>query len=462
MADPSGAAAFHAWDDLLEYIEDRRVVPIIGPELLRQDPASEPLQSVLASRLAGKLGFDPGPIPEVGALNHVICEYMRRRGRREDVYPKIRALMKELPLETPAPLKKLAAISEFRLFVTTTFDSLMEAALDEVRFGGVASTQQVAFSPNGHGDLPAEIRRLPAPMVFHLLGRLSATPDYALTDEDTLEFLCAMQNENRRPQLLLDELRDHHLLFMGCEFSDWLARFFIRITKGGRLSTQRDSREIIADRFTGHDRSLVLFLENFSYNSFVYEQGGAVEFVDRLYEKYQERNGDAGARLARARTASGEPAAPDVLRAGGVFLSYCSEDRAIAERLHAALEAAGLDVWFDRRTLEPGDLYESAIRKSIQACGVFVPVVSHNTELRVEGYFRKEWNWAADRALKFDDSVPFIVPVAVHDLVPDDAMVPDTFRKPHWLHVGPQGPEPDFAQAIVRLVRDRQRRARAV
>lgn len=26
-----------AWDDLLNYIEERRVIPIIGPELLRVD-----------------------------------------------------------------------------------------------------------------------------------------------------------------------------------------------------------------------------------------------------------------------------------------------------------------------------------------------------------------------------------------------------------------------------------------
>jgi hypothetical protein len=31
-----------AWDDLLNYIEERRVIPIVGPDLLRVDTDSGP------------------------------------------------------------------------------------------------------------------------------------------------------------------------------------------------------------------------------------------------------------------------------------------------------------------------------------------------------------------------------------------------------------------------------------
>jgi hypothetical protein len=236
------------WDDLLEYIEDRRVIPVLGPELLRVGTPATPLYRALAERLAARLGVAPGPLPETGALNQVVCDFLRSGGRREEVYPKLRALVKDFPVEVPRPLEQLASISEFRLFVTTTFDSLLESAVNQARFAGGAHTERIAYSPSNPGDIPGEVRRLGAPTVFHLLGRLSATPDYAITDEDTLEFLCAMQSETRRPQLLLDEMRAHHLLLIGCEFPDWLARFFIRIAKGGRLSVQRDSQEIIADR----------------------------------------------------------------------------------------------------------------------------------------------------------------------------------------------------------------------
>ena len=49
-----------AWDDLLSYIEERRVIPIIGPELLqvRTDKGPRLLYDWLAEKLAGRLNVD--------------------------------------------------------------------------------------------------------------------------------------------------------------------------------------------------------------------------------------------------------------------------------------------------------------------------------------------------------------------------------------------------------------------
>ncbi|HKW80264.1 MAG TPA: hypothetical protein VJQ49_04580, partial [Casimicrobiaceae bacterium] len=46
-----------AWDDLLNYIEERRVIPIVGPELLKVETESGPrlLYDWIAEKLAGKL-----------------------------------------------------------------------------------------------------------------------------------------------------------------------------------------------------------------------------------------------------------------------------------------------------------------------------------------------------------------------------------------------------------------------
>ena len=45
-------------------------------------------------------------------------------------------------------------------------------------------------------------------------------------------------------------------------------------------------------------------------------------------------------------------------RLGAIFLSYASEDAAAAERIAAALRAAGIEVWFDRTELRGGDAWE--------------------------------------------------------------------------------------------------------
>jgi hypothetical protein len=60
------------WEDLLNYIEERRVIPIIGPDLLRvqTDRGLRPLYEWLAEKLATRLSVDivGGPNP---AARHV-------------------------------------------------------------------------------------------------------------------------------------------------------------------------------------------------------------------------------------------------------------------------------------------------------------------------------------------------------------------------------------------------------
>lgn len=67
------------------------------------------------------------------------------------------------------------------------------------------------------------------PAVYHLLGRVSASPAYVISDEDTLEFVCALQSEHLTPEKLFHEVENNHLLLIGSNFSNWLVRLFLRM-----------------------------------------------------------------------------------------------------------------------------------------------------------------------------------------------------------------------------------------
>src|SRR5438270_927949 len=84
----------------------------------------------------------------------------------------------------------------------------------------------------------------------------SRSPSYAISDEDLLEFLYALQSESRRPERLFDELENNHLLIVGGNFSDWVARMFLRTAKRRRLSDPREVLEILADDRSGKDPGL--------------------------------------------------------------------------------------------------------------------------------------------------------------------------------------------------------------
>jgi hypothetical protein len=177
-----------AWDDLLNYIEEKRVIPIIGPDLLRvqTDRGLRPLYEWLAEKLAAKLSVDPGVLPQPLTLNDVICAYLGQRGRREEVYTRLRSIMREVEYEPPLALRQLAQITDFDLFITTTFDPLLEKAVNAERYGGQSTADVIAYAPNRVADLPTERSQLQRAVVYHLLGRLSASPTYVVSDEDML------------------------------------------------------------------------------------------------------------------------------------------------------------------------------------------------------------------------------------------------------------------------------------
>ena len=448
------------WDDLLECIEDKRVIPIIGPDMLNVtlDGRQINLYRHIAERLAERLRLPPAAGTEEITLNGVVCRYLQGRGRREELYPKIRNIMKEVQVAPPEALLKLARIRNFDLYVSLTFDTLLADAITAARLGGSGQAEHLAFAPNKSQDLPCERGQLTRPLVYGLLGKVSAAPDYVITEEDTLEFLHALQAESKRPHLLFDELQNNHLLIIGCAFPDWLARFFIRIAKSRQLSMQRSETEILVDEHASQDPNLVLFLQSFSYSTKLFPANGAA-FVDELYARWTKRHPEQPAAAAPAAAA---PEAEDAGEAppGAIFVSYAKEDLVAVQSLQQALSGAGLDVWFDKDRLEAGDQYDAKIKRNIKGCSLFIPVISRNTVRRLEGYFRREWNLAIERSYGIADTVPFILPVVIDDTTEYSETVPERFRQAQWTHLPAGAVTQEFEARMVKIVREQRKRER--
>ena len=442
-----------AWDDLLSYIEERRVIPIIGPELLQvsTDQGPRQLYDWAAEKLAARLNVDTTLLPKPYTLNDVVCWFLSARGRREEAYVRLRAILREANFEPPQALRRLACITDFDVFVTTTFDSLLEQAVNLERFGGAPSTEVIAYAPNRVADLPSERDRLQRPVVYHLFGRLSASPTYVITDEDILEFICALQSEHLVPEKLFHELEHNHLLFIGSNFSNWLARLFLRMAKRQRLSDPRDVGEVFADDHSSGDDRLMSFLQQVSVRTRVYT--GAERFVDELFARWQARRKPANIASLPSGSRFLPPARemPD----NAVFISYAREDLAAVQQMKAGLEAAGVTTWFDLDRLEVGDDYDRKIQRNIARCSYFIPVVSANTQRRQEGYFRREWSYAIDRSRNMADGALFVLPVTIDATSAADALVPDRFRALHFTQL-PGGAVPaDFAARLNDFIRAR-------
>ena len=439
------------WDDLLAYMDERRVIPVIdtGSLLVCEGVDRLPLETLLAQRLAERLRVDVGEFePGSLRLDDVVRKQRTQPGRKENLYLRIQTILKELDIQPPQALLDLASIDAFDLMVSVSFDDLLTRALDKVRHGGDARTNVIAFAPNRSADLAQPRSDLRQSTVFQLLGRISSAPDSVTCDDDRLEFLHALQDDARRPKLLFDELRDNHLLLLGCRLPDWAARFFLRTVKGERLSAQEgDTVEFMVGRDAADDIELTGFLTTFRPNSLVVPMD-TEDFLAQLRRRWEVAHPADEPPVLKAQPVAGRGPGD-----GAVFISYSRHDSAAVECLAGALQAAGVEVWFDRNELKPGDAWAAAILQGIKNCSLFIPVVSENTQLegRSRAYFWREWNIADDLALGMAPDERFILPVVVDGTDPYGAKVPARFTAANFTRLPGGEPVEGFVERVNEL-----------
>lgn len=448
------------WDDLLAYIDEGSVIPIVGPELLtiKRDGTDVLLYRIVAEELLNKFGLPFRRVAEHLALEGNALESaatlrsgqevsdavfaLYRAGKRfRDLYRPLHEIVgtksTQFATELLSPLKKLALVRPFELFVSTTWDNLLAIAIDQVCHGGEHRVEEILYALNLPGDRRRDLPEFRPPgykAVFYLFGKASPSPVYAIHEEDTLEFLYELQlGLGSSPERMLAEIRRKHLLFIGCPLADWLGRFLVRLSNKGRLYGERDKREFIVIDRTTADEELTEFLERFSQNTWFHITDAHV-FLDQLLERWQTRHPELSGQVPL--TTEGQFGTPGLK--GMIFISYASEDRASAHRLCDELKAlAGDDIaWLDKGSgLKIGDDWLRVIERHItKECKLFLPLISSNTERRAEGFFRREWNWAAER----DEGVQgrkFIMPLIIDsDMTSkniNDLLMPDRFRSKH-------------------------------
>jgi hypothetical protein len=457
------------WDQLIELIDETRVIPVVGQDLLTIPTMTgqKLLYPYIAERLAKYLSVSPDSLPKGGELNEVACRYIticKSKGKSaQGIYAALKTIAAEIDdLPVPEPLLQLAEIRPFQLFVTTTFDSCLIRALNQRRFGGNAKTHVFTHAPDEAEDLPCDLRSVGGPVVYHLMGKLSATPAYVVTQEDLVEFFHSLQSATRRPSLLFDELNCRSLLILGSRFPGWLTSFFMRMTKRQRLSSN-ERTDYVADDVVNEDESLVLFLERFSSSTEIFRQAGAVEFVRELHKRWTERHPPTPV------TPAAFPSQRTEFQPGAIFLSYAKEDHPAVQKICDSLEESGLDVFLDRKQLDPrdddsnvlhpGDEWEVKLRRRISQCSLFIPIISGNSlGPRPRRFLRAEWRAALKELeqVSFSGEGNFLLPVVIDDTKEDHPELPPEFTRVQWVTLRGGEPTPAFVERVKELYRKYQ------
>lgn len=439
------------WNSLITNISQYNLIPVIGPELLTIEVDGEevPLYQHLAGRLAERFELT-APSPGPAALHEMLCDYKRHGYAPSSLLPDLCEIMDELKPQPPQVLRHLAEISGFKLFIITTPDHLLEDALSAVRFGGRDVVTSLEYSLNMAEDLPQtdeELKRLDnlsPPVVYHPFGKLASTPNSCvLTEEDLLEFFYHFQRAEQRVPKLLAALRDRQLLFLGASWSDWFVRFFLRNARRDRF-TKKEQMDYVVGAGMANEKTLVAFLQVFANTTRLPARDPAA-FVSALRDRWLERYPAGPA----------EPVPlPAKIGSRSLFLSYAREDQKEVEQLRADLEAAGLEVWFDRKQLTSGADWEHKISENVRSSFFFLPIISRQTEAALsDRFFREEWTQASERARRSDDSYEFILPIKLDE--GPHTHVPDMFNRKNWTHLPGGKVNPEFLVLIKSLVAQR-------
>lgn len=453
------------WKRLLRQIQQGLVVPVVGSRLLCSE-AGDWLPELVAQRLLGMHGLQAEGLPQPSfmpldrAVKRLRVEaQVKLPNLYADASDAIDSVVADHAAQVPLALQQLAAISDFRLLVTTTPDDLLarclrrRGALDEIVHAPKWPTDE------WHDLADDWSQRSGTTHLLYLFGKARAGPMFALHEEDVLEYTHnIIARGSQAPQRFLAALQQRSLLMIGCDLPDWLGRFFLRLLNKDRLA-EKTRREWLVDAPAPDNAGLVTFLRAFSGETEFLAAPSPAAFVAELSQRWAAERA-----AARAAAPAGQPAAPVLATAPPVFfVSYSRDtDQSRARRLVAELRALGAtesELWFDGDDINAGQDFNHRIQDGIQGCSYFLPLLSEAAQQRPQAYVFREWRAASERALSMNRD--FVVPLVVDtDYLPQrhtaDAVRP--WRALDFGHAPDGVPDEKTRQRLAALLRQARRR----
>lgn len=405
------------WDIFLNLVNKNKIIPVIGSDLLlvEKNKKTIPLYSYFTQKLGEKLKVDPENLNfREFVLENKSIDFFD--DVREEVFEE---LLKEDILILDH-IHKLARITGFSFYISTTFDNILESILSKERCKPNQKINSIHYS---YPSLALKIQEQqgesgPVPTVYKILGSFDSKT-CAITDEEILEYIFSLNRENSTSDILYNEILGKKLLFLGCAFPNWLLRFFIRILTNEPFDASK-TEKIIADNYVHKDAKLSSFLKHFRTQILSLsekEYNNPIKFINDLYEKWIIFKKDTIPKKYE----------------GTVFLSYSHHDKDLIITVQNEMLANGINVWIDENKLKSGDNYRQIIIEKIKECNVFIAFISEASITDTESYvYSVEWDQAIARRKTRENEYntdSFIHPIILDDTDVTDERIPAIFRK---------------------------------
>ncbi len=407
------------WQTLLKRIRNTEIIPVIGPEVHTINSSQKLLYDSLAETLAKDESISPNS--DKHNFLKVNLEYLKANPDDKKVLSnKLKKLAAVPPnrftFNLEHPLIKLARIKNFNFIISITYDNSLHNAVRWVRKG---TSRSIAYNTGEHETLHnIDYESIENTTILNIFGKFGLSNKPALTESDVLEAIttfnqASLTSPNNR---FIQFLKDRKFLFIGCNYKNWLSRFFIRTISNKKFQVGDPPKDLFfgSDFSRGNDESdfesdLLSFLKD--HQSSIYP-GKSLDFVDMLYQELEKEEDQI----------IEKEDFPSI-----AFLSFMGSDkdgnevdRKKARMLAESLRDKGLPVWFDEKEREVGNEISEQIKVAIRKSTVFMPLFS-KTACEQDGYHKKEWKWVDSQMDAYpvgSPERPRLFPITVDGSVP--------------------------------------------
>lgn len=392
------------WNDFLYEIDKGNVIPVIGPDLLTEpkliDPSNgrvENFHQQLISFIARQSKVKSKP----RTFSQLVYDedYIHAVNNNEkQIYKLINQVLSNLDhikfinSQPSQLLMDLLGTRKFPFVITTSFTPIVENVMKKI-WGDVKvlnfTNNPSDSDPEHYGDISSE-NDLKRPSVYYMFGKYSDSHEkYVLTDSDMMVFCSSWIKGHGVPTNLTAALKKKYLLILGNNYSDWLFRFVW-------FALRTNTAEMKSD-YVVNDTA----------------EDALKQFIERLETFFQENPAEVIQRIKENMELRSKDKAPTKVYKHDVFISYSRTDIEVATNLYNALKDAGLNVWFDNKSIEKGADWEKSMTRGVKESRLFIPILTSNVEKEsVEVHqYRSEWNIASELASIMGRRA-FIIPFA--------------------------------------------------
>ncbi|MEO6722229.1 MAG: toll/interleukin-1 receptor domain-containing protein [Ferruginibacter sp.] len=397
------------WDELMEFIAEKKLTPIIGKEMYKYEEAGSlsPIDNYLCSQLL--MAYKASDYPASTLTDAVDFLTNQKMIKPMDIIRKLKSIVKEIDFEFPL-LTELLGVTELDYFINTAiYNNVLEKKIYQTRKEPATS---INFSINEPFTDCENLEKLTEPFVFNVFGSLLNTVDPALSEDDMLEYVSYFREKMSIATNIVNALKNKNLLIIGCSFPDWMNRFVLRLLSSEPMHDWGTRRTIILI----NDDSDFREKQNDAlkhYDVVTYD-GSTNDFIKELSNQWQQKN-------------------PNSAKKKSIFLSYTTKDKDAVETLKRTIEDIGnVTCWYDKREIVAGDDFKREIAKSIKSADLFIPLISSNSLMHKDGYVQQEWMTAdnVNTFRKIDGNLEkYLMPIVIDDTNPYDLNVPKYFSE---------------------------------